>query len=58
MDESTIVTVDFKKMKEMRETHKYGRIRPVKLVKAIAFFKDKKNPHYTNVMIKCMFCDS
>ena len=40
----------------MKNTHQYGGVRPVKMIKAIAFFKDKKNPHYDGVMIKCMFC--
>ena len=57
MDESAIVSVEFKRMKEMRNNYKYGGIRPVKVVKAVPFLKNKKNPHNENIMIKCMFCD-
>ena len=56
MEESAVVSIEFKRMKTMKNTHQLGGVRPVKLVKAIAFFKDMKNPHYEGVMIKCMFC--
>ena len=57
MEESAVVSVQFKRMEEMKNIHQSGFIRPVKMVKAIALFKDKKNPHYESVMIKCMFCE-
>ena len=42
MEESAVVSVQFKRMEEMKNIHQSGFIRPVKMVKAIALFKDKK----------------
>ena len=43
-------------MKDLKNTHQSGCIRPVKMVKTLAYLKDCKNPYYKNVIIKCMFC--
>lgn len=56
MDESAVVSIDFKRMKNMKNTHKSGGIRPVKLVKILAYIKDCKNQFYQDVIIKCLFC--
>ena len=40
----------------MKNTHQSGCVRPVKMVKTLAYLKDCKNPYYKNVVIKCMFC--
>ena len=56
MAESAVVAVDFKRMKNMKNTHLSGCIRPVKMTKTIAFLKDKGNPYYKDVIITCMFC--
>merc|ERR1712173_417298 len=56
MEESAVIPVDFKRMKNMKNTHLSGCVRPVKMVKTIAFLKDKGNPYYKDVIITCMFC--
>ena len=56
MADSAVIPVDFKKMKDWKHTVTKGYVRPVKMVKALAHLKDCKNPHYTDVIIKCMFC--
>merc|ERR1712173_41699 len=56
MAESTVVSIEFKRMKSMKNTHISGGIRPVKMVKALAHFKDLKNKYYQDVIIKCVFC--
>ena len=56
MAESSVVAVDFKRMKDLKNTHQSGCIRPVKMSKAIAFLRDIGNPYFQNIIIKCMFC--
>ena len=56
MDESAIVSVDFKRMKGVKNTHTSGGVRPVKMVKLLAHFKDCENKFYQDVIIKCLFC--
>ena len=40
----------------MKNTHKTGCVRPIKMIKAIAFLKDKGNPYYKDVILRCLFC--
>ena len=56
LEESAVVSVDFKRMKNMKNTHKSGGIRPVKLVKLPAYFKDCENQYYQNVIVQCSYC--
>ena len=39
MEESAVVSIEFKRMKTMKNTHQLGGVRPVKLVKAMHFSK-------------------
>jgi hypothetical protein len=57
MAESAVVAVDFKRRKEWKNVHQSGCIRPVKLIKALAFLKENSNPHYQDVILRCVFCD-
>ena len=56
MAESAVISIDFKRMKDMKNTHKSGCVRPVKMIKAIAYLKDIGNPYYKDVIIRCLFC--
>ena len=44
-------------MQSMKNTHQSGFVRPVKMIKAIAFLKDCGNPYYTDVILRCTFCN-
>ena len=57
MAESSIVPVDLKKIKAWKYIHQSGFVRPVKMLKALAFLKNCQNEHYQDVILRCVFCD-
>ena len=56
LDESAVVGVHFKRMKEMKNIHVKGFLRPTKLYQALVTLKVLGNPHYQTVIKKCLFC--
>ena len=57
MEEGAVVQVDFKRMKDMKNTHQSELVRPFKLYELLAKLKDAGNPYYENVLQKCLYCD-
>ena len=43
-------------MKDMKNVHKSGGVRPIKMVKALAYFKDQGHEFYQDVIINRLFC--
>ena len=56
MADSAVIAIDFKRMKDLKNNHLKGHVRPMKLVKALAYLKDCGNQYYNDVIIKCLFC--
>ena len=56
LESSAIVGVDFKRMREMKNVHVKGFIRPTKLFEALVTLKVLGNPHYQTVIKKCFYC--
>ena len=56
LESSAIVGVDFKRMREMKNVHVKGFIRPTKLFEALVTLKVLGNPHYQTVIKKCLYC--
>ena len=57
-DESCIIPVQFKRMKSMKNTHLSAFVRPKVLYKALATLQAKGHPHYQNILLKCLYCDT
>ena len=57
MEEGAVVQVDFKRMKDMKNTHQSELVRPFKLYELLATLKDAGNLYYKNVLQKCLYCD-
>ena len=56
LDESAVVGVDFKRMKDMKNVHVKGFLRPTKMYQALVTLKVLKNPHYQTIIKKCLYC--
>ena len=56
LESSAVVGVDFKRMKNMKNVHVKGFIRPTKLFEALVTLKVLGNPHYQTVIKKCLYC--
>ena len=54
MEEGAVVQVDFKRMKDMKNTHQSELVRPFKLYELLAKLKDAGNRFYENVLQKCL----
>ena len=56
LDEGAVVQVDFKRMKDMKNTHQSELVRPFKLYELLAILKDAGNKYYQDVLQKCLYC--
>ena len=56
LDEGAVVQVDFKRMKDMKNTHQSELVRPFKLYELLAILKDAGNKYYKDVLQKCLYC--
>ena len=56
LDEGAVVQVDFKRMKDMKNTHQSELVCPFKLYKLLAILKDVGNKYYQDVLQKCLYC--
>ena len=56
LDESGVVGVDFKRMKNMKNVHVKGFLRPTKMYQALVTLKVLGNPHYQTIIKKCLYC--
>ena len=50
LDESAVVGVDFKRMKNMKNVHVKGFLRPTKMYQALVTLKVLGNPHYQTII--------
>ena len=57
LDQSHLIPIKFKRMKQMKNTHAEAFVRPAKLLQALKAFKEAGNPHYRNVTIDVNFED-
>ena len=51
MAEGAVVPVDFKRMKAMKNIHRSGCVRPIKMIKVLAYLKDCKNEVLDSIII-------
>ena len=56
LDEGAVVTVDFQRMKDLKNTHQSELVRPFKLYEVLAILKDAGNKYYQDVLQKCLYC--
>ena len=56
MAESVVIVIDFKWMNGVKNNHHSGLVRPVKMMKTLAFLKDIGNPYYQDVILQFMLC--
>ena len=56
LDSSAFVGVQLKRMREMKNVHVKGFIRPTKLFEALVCLKVLGNPHYQTIITKCLYC--
>ena len=56
LEESAVVVVDFKHMKDIKTVHAKGFLRPTKMYQALVTLKVLRNPHYQTIIKKCFYC--
>ena len=54
--ENNAIYADWKRMKDMKNTHKSGYARPLKMYRAIIELKEAGHQGYQNVITQCLIC--
>ena len=56
LGESAVVGVNDKRMKNMKNVHVKGFLRPTKMYQGLVSWRMLDKPHYRTIIKKCMYC--